>query len=540
MDFQKMPYLHHNPDGVSFDDWRMVGYTYSADTVTPGETMQVTLDWRSEDAPGDFARDEPTTLRLVPPAAVRQDSIPAVAEATIELRRDQGSRAGRRTLNLSVPRGTAPGLYFLQIASLPRTYLQPVWIATAESAAGRPTRATFADGQVRLHAVDVTQPEPDRLDVQLDWSAAEPLAANYGLSLGLTDTAGNEWLQQDQRPGYDTQPGHGFLPTSMWPVERVIADHHIPSLRSGAPPGDHYILSVDLYRVATWESVGQHTVTATLSKAARRPDSPIVAYFGEEIALSRLQAPRTVQQGEKLQATAYWSVVESPSRDYAAEWRLERSGEQIASTQPLAPGSAPTHWPIGAWVAGRVALLVPPTARPGEYTLSLTVRDPASGAALGTYTQSETVYVQERERVWELPPMEHRVGARFGGMIELAGYSLTLDKETLRLTLHWQALSTPDQHYMFFVHLADPDSGRPVVQVDTMPRVFTYPTGMWAPGEIVSDEVSLSLQGAASERYDLAVGWYDPDTRQRLAAVDGQGNPLPDNRLLLPGGITLP
>jgi hypothetical protein len=124
-------------------------------------------------------------------------------------------------------------------------------------------------------------------------------------------------------------------------------------------------------------------------------------------------------------------------------------------------------------------------------------------------------------------------------MIELVGYSLTQDRESLQLTLHWRALSTPDRHYRFFVHLADPDSGRPVVQVDGMPRSFTYPTGMWAPGEIVSDDVNLSVQAAPRGHYDLAVGWYDPDTRERLPAVDSEGRPLPDNRLLLTGGVTL-
>ena len=47
MDFEKMPYLHHNPDGVSFKDWRMVGYSYSSDTVTAGETLWVTLEWEA-------------------------------------------------------------------------------------------------------------------------------------------------------------------------------------------------------------------------------------------------------------------------------------------------------------------------------------------------------------------------------------------------------------------------------------------------------------------------------------------------------------
>jgi hypothetical protein len=125
-------------------------------------------------------------------------------------------------------------------------------------------------------------------------------------------------------------------------------------------------------------------------------------------------------------------------------------------------------------------------------------------------------------------------------MIELAGYDLKQDRETVNLTLHWQALTTPDQHYMFFVHLADPESGRPVRQVDEMPKGFTYPTGLWAPGEVVSDEVELPVGDAPAGRYDLVVGWYDPDTKLRLDAVDSEGRPLPDDRLLLPDGVCLP
>jgi hypothetical protein len=93
---------------------------------------------------------------------------------------------------------------------------------------------------------------------------------------------------------------------------------------------------------------------------------------------------------------------------------------------------------------------------------------------------------------------------------------------------------------MFFVHLAEPDTGRPVAQVDTMPRAFTYPTGMWVSGEVVSDEVVLSLADAPPGRYDLAVGWYDPETKNRLAVRGKDDNPLPDGRFVLPDGVVLP
>ena len=64
---------------------------------------------------------------------------------------------------------------------------------------------------------------------------------------------------------------------------------------------------------------------------------------------------------------------------------------------------------------------------------------------------------------------------------------------------------------------------------------------MWVPGEVVSDEVVLSLEEVPAGHYDLAVGWYVPsETTQRLSAIDKQGNPLPGDRLVLPAGVALP
>jgi hypothetical protein len=68
--------------------------------------------------------------------------------------------------------------------------------------------------------------------------------------------------------------------------------------------------------------------------------------------------------------------------------------------------------------------------------------------------------------------MQQVLRARFGGMVELAGYDLKQEEDTLRLTLHWQALAVPDQHYMLFVHLADPTTGWPVAQVESTNRAI--------------------------------------------------------------------
>jgi hypothetical protein len=539
MDFEEMPYLHHNPDGMTFDGRHILGYDYDRERVTPGEALQVTLDWETEDGSAAPTTRTETKLRLVSPAAIRDKAVPPVAQTNVVFGNQSGTE-GQTTANLSVPPDAAPGLYFLRLTGEQTITLRPVWISDGDTTDGEPVLATFAEEAARLHRVQAAQSAPDRLDVQLDWSATEPIGANYGLSLSLTDTAGREWLRQGERPGYDTQPGHGFLPTSLWPIDQVIHDRHTPALEPGAPPGDGYVLTIDLYRVATWESVGRYTTTIPLTQVIKRPDAPIMARMGQELALSRLEVPRSAWQGDEVEVTAYWMAAQKPSKDYGVEWRLETPQRSITTSQPVAPGSSPVDWPVGAWIAGRTSLAIPTTAPAGAYTVSLTLRDPESGAALGSYTHPTPIEIQERRRVWELPPMDQRVGARFGGMIELAGYDLRQDRKAIHLTLHWKALTTPDQHYMFFVHLADPKSGRPVRQVDEMPKGFTYPTGLWAPGEVVSDKVELPVEDAPAGRYELAVGWYDPDTKVRLEVVDAEGRPLPDDRLLLPDGVNVP
>ena len=526
MDFDSKPYLHHNPGGVAFDGWRLRSYQYNTDCLAPGGTLHVTLDWEAE--PGATN----ATLRLVSPAAVRQTELSAIAAVTVTI----SPRTDNAPLDLPVPGNAGPGMYLLQLVDKATSiYLRPIWISAGETATSQPVNAIFADGTLRLHTAEASQTAPDRLDLQLDWSIAKPTAANYGISLRLADPAGNEWAR------LDAQPGYGFLPTSLWPVDRLVHDRYTLLLPAGAPPGDSYTLTTILYCVTTGESVGEYTFPVALEHATTRSDAPILTRFWDGLALSSIEVPERVPQGETLNLTAYWLAEEQLSVNYIAGWQLESAQQTISATLPLAPGSSPIAWSTGSWIAGRAALPIPPTTPPGDYILSLTVQEPTSGASLDVYTHPQPVRVEGRERVWELPEMHQTVGAQFGGMIELAGYDLTQDDDILKLTLHWRALAVPDQHYMLFVHVADPATGRPVTQIDTMPRGFAYPTGMWATGEVVSDEIELSLEKIPAGRYDLVIGWYTPNNpSQRLQATNREGNPLPDNRLVLPDGIIVP
>jgi len=533
MDFEQMPFLHHNPTGVDFGPVRLIEYGYSSDQLAPGEPLTVTLWWEGEMEGLEAA------ARLDSPAAHLHSAPHSWTEGRAAL-------TSTTVLTLPVPPQTSPGptLVALEVEgpegtltsrsprgrTLGTTYLRPVWVRAAKPAPAD-ALAELAGGAVLLHTLETTQDRAEQLVVNLEWSATRPLAANLGLNLRLTDPAGNEWIR------VDTQPGYGFLPTGLWPAGQSLPDRYVLPLPPGTPPGREYTLGVALYRVATWEGAGEITATISITHPTLRPDAPLLADLGGGLALSDIEVPGQVRQGETLRWTARWLALERPEAA-TAHWRLEGPAT-ISVTLPLAPGSDPATWPAGAWVTGQAALTLPPATPTGSYTLTLVLQD-AAGRPLGTYTHPRPVTVKGRERVWELGPMEQEVGATFGGVIALAGYDMEQEGDTLRLTLHWQALAEPGRHLMFFVHVADPTTTRPVAQVDTMPRGFTYPTGLWTAGEVVSDQVEVSLAAVAAGTYDLVVGWYDPESGERLETRDATGNLVPDGRLVLPNSVTVP
>jgi hypothetical protein len=142
--------------------------------------------------------------------------------------------------------------------------------------------------------------------------------------------------------------------------------------------------------------------------------------------------------------------------------------------------------------------------------------------------------LKSQARVFEPPAeMEQRLDVDFGDHFRLLGYDLSREGSTLRLTLHWQATEQPDTSYKVFVHLFDPVMGAIIAQNDAVPRDWTYPTTWWDKGEVVSDEIQLSMGDVPQGTYHLAIGMYHPDSGERLAVVDAEGRRQPQRQLVL-------
>jgi len=300
-------------------------------------------------------------------------------------------------------------------------------------------------------------------------------------------------------------------------------------------------LEARLYVAASLAPAVQLTFNLGLPLATIQPDAPQIHRFGDDVALSRLQVPQRAGQGDEVPVVATWLALNPPQRDYEALWSLrDGSGTAVyTATQPLAPGSPASTWPAGALVEGRAALRLPGTLPAGTYQLTLGLAG-SDGAALDGMVDAGRIELTARAHSFTVPEMAVQRGDTFGGQIRLLGYDLEREGQRLHLRLYWTAPTAVNGDYTVFVHLFDPASERIVAQSDSRPRGGTYPAWQWLPGEVVSDEVALSLADVPPGRYRLGLGVYDAATMKRLPALDPSGLPHPADRLMLTGEVQIP
>ncbi len=130
------------------------------------------------------------------------------------------------------------------------------------------------------------------------------------------------------------------------------------------------------------------------------------------------------------------------------------------------------------------------------------------------------------------------MGVTFGGEIRLTGYDVAREGDRLHLTLYWQALTAPRGDYTRFVHLFDPATKAVAAQNDSPPQGGKYPTSWWTAGEVVTETVTLPLEGVPPGVYYLAVGLYDA-TVTRLPATGADGTPVLDDYPVLPPEVRI-
>ena len=118
----------------------------------------------------------------------------------------------------------------------------------------------------------------------------------------------------------------------------------------------------------------------------------------------------------------------------------------------------------------------------------------------------------------------------FGNAITLLGYETGTAPagETMPVTLYWRVDGVPEADYLPFVHLED-KWGHRWSQADA----FAYPVTQWSPGEIIVQRVDLPVAaGAPPGDYQVRVGFFSPDSGNRLPVVDENGRYAGDSILI--------
>ena len=543
MDFDRLPYLHHNPQGVNFGDAaRLESYQFSADEVEAGETVEVVLHWdevKGEGLEADVRLTSPAEYLFHTSAGLAEDSSPLQAGATHH--------------RLKVPDEAVRGLYLISVKlrdeggeirpitergeTLGATYLRPLHVRSQRWATGdEPTLASFGPGIV-LSRVETEQKTPEAFEARLTWLVVEPVAANYGLALRLRDGDGFPLAS------LDTQPHYGLYPTSLWREDELISGRYLLPLPEGAPPGADYSLEVILYEVASLAPIGTAQIpNVALTEPTIKDSYPVLQEF-DELALVELNpVTAQVEQGQPLFVQAKWAATEHPTRDYACRLSLkDESGTTLQSqTQPIARSYATSLWPTNAIVASRYQMLLDPLLPPGRYDLIIAVDDVQTDEGFGEFVLPLGVEIVGRERSYAIPAMQVKLDVSFGGQMRLLGYDLRREEGELRLGLYWQALQQMEGDYKVFIHLFEPATEEIVAQDDAMPRQNQYPTSWWAEGEVVSDEIIISLEDVPPGRYRLALGVYDPQTVDRLTAVGPDGALVANDRVVLDEEVEMP
>lgn len=328
--------------------------------------------------------------------------------------------------------------------------------------------------------------------------------------------------------------GGAFQPagraTSQW-IERLYLEERTSiDIPATVPPGT-YQLELGLYDPETLTPLsvlneagnpvdarviaGSVEVTRPRAGAAVPEDIVLAAHAGLQI--HRIEGIRDGQQsGEILNIDWLWSTTGTPDRDWriALVW-IDDQGTARGSTDfaEPAPGFPTREWNVGDVWLGAQRLYVPGDLESGRYSLALDWTD-GNGKVAARTMLNLTQQVNSPVRSYALPEMEFAIEASWQNGLRLLGYSI--DDSVSKLTLVWTTEAPLREDLRLFVHLLDGD--RIVAQNDGVPVDWTRPTTGWAQGEIIQTTHTFSQ---AAGVYQIRVGWYQPDTSQRVLLASG-------------------
>ena len=399
-----------------------------------------------------------------------------------------------------------------------------------------PTSFSF-DNRVQLLAAD-TNFVQEAVQILLRWGLLQN--GRYTLQLTLRDQNGNIWSQLN-RPllnETDFHPEHW----AEGETPQITYTLHLPA---AIPPG-RYQLQLSLFdavnaqlplltadnnfRGVTYDLPDVVIPPATtLASVSELKIGTIInhSWLTESLVLWGYQPlPASLLSGSRTTIDVTWQAVAPLPEDVMIRLQLGN----ISTDLPLSRYPS-GNWRVGEAIHEKYELSIPPDMAAGEYSLTIQPVT-AVGQPLDTAVSLTTIEIIATDRTFQLPPtITTPLNIQFGSTMHLRGLSdLTLNDNSLNLTLYWQTDQPPTDLYTVFIHVLDAE-GNTIAQADQWPN--GRPTDTLAANEVIADSYTIPLP-ANAQPVQIAIGLYTASNGLRPPLTDPTGNTYPDNRLLIP------
>jgi hypothetical protein len=523
------------PSAINFGNMlRLAGY--QTQLAGDGSTLQIDLLWQSLAQAWEDYRTEISLIDRQGQPQLRWLSHPA--NGRFPVRAWQPGDWVRDTLHLPLA-GLLPGDYKVQLRLLgwnEAPLASPDEIILTSVTIANPTQSAVAALWQQGEMIAETLPA--------SFASSPPPAYRYRSTIPVT-------LPQPAQARLIGPDGLPRLPlTEVGPLRTFMVDYNWPS--------GGYQLQLD----------GQESgLKLHVENFDRRPNgwhftSPpmmqtIQANFAGKIELLGYDLPlRQVKAGEGIPLVLYWRSLGQMRESYTMFVQLLDADLQRRGGYDRLPRE---NYPTYLWVPGEVvddglAVPVEAGAPNGIYTVRVGwyLQKPSDSQAeeqiaplplmQGNQTLDETSIVIGPIKIGGPPPgivaetfsPQHPLVVDLGEVISLRGYDLKLEPAAMRLKLYWQSAHQAEVDYTSFIHLRN-QAGAIVAQVDRPPVAGVYPTSLWSAGEVIPDEVSISLPtNLPPGEYTVVAGLYDFATGLRLPIAGSVDNSIELSTLKIP------
>ncbi|MCL4251512.1 MAG: hypothetical protein KJ065_25395 [Anaerolineae bacterium] len=266
----------------------------------------------------------------------------------------------------------------------------------------------------------------------------------------------------------------------------------------------------DQINVADVEDEHAHDYHASSS----RPVQGFPTEFNQFAALDCVDAPDActpMDGGRRINAEEAFTLRTRPGEDlilitrmhpaHAGAFDVYANG-QLAATRvlPFLPGSwleIATFIPAVSVTSDQTQIRIVPQLSEGDYVPY------RHWAWQGNY-QGDVLTDQSAAAIYQ------------DGAFSLARTAIQQNGEGLSVELDWRSDGAATGDWIAFVHLyPEGDETRVITQTDRRPGNGTLPPGDWLPGAL-NDRFVVDLAGVPPGRYEVATGFYDPITFERL------------------------